>query len=129
MMALAAGTEDRVLEKAGFFKVISGKGSSGMASPTSSAVVGELVTAQSPLHQQLKHLLIREVRQAYRDKASLIGRFGVTIFLNTLVGLIFAGSGARDSAHPDGLSAHFGALVMVIRKEQDSTHILADILL
>jgi hypothetical protein len=29
------------------------------------------------------------------------------------VGLIFAGSGARDSAHPDGLSSHFGAVVMV----------------
>lgn len=48
-----------------------------------------------------------------RDKASLIGRFGVTIFLNLLFGLIFQGSGARDSAKPDGLSSHFGALVMV----------------
>jgi ABC-type multidrug transport system permease subunit len=111
MMALAAGTDDSVLEKAGFFAATSAVRN--VASPKGSTVVAALVPVQSSFLNQLRLLLQREIRQNYRDIAALIGRFGVTIFLNLLIGLIFAGAGARDSAHPDGFSAHFGALVMV----------------
>jgi hypothetical protein len=48
-----------------------------------------------------------------QKKSALIGRFGVSIFLFTLIGLIFEGAGARDYSDLDGLSAHFGALIMV----------------
>jgi hypothetical protein len=110
MMKLAANTDDSVLEKAGFFSrqrgVVSRKNST-------TVVMSTVVPSQASIRKQLYLLLDRELKQNWRDKASLIGRFGVTIFLNTLVGLIFAGAGARDSAHPDGLSSHFGAIVMV----------------
>jgi hypothetical protein len=63
--------------------------------------------------KQLYELLTRESQALVRDKAALIGRFGITIFLNLLFGLIFEGAGSRDSAEPDALPSHFGALVMV----------------
>jgi len=79
----------------------------------SSQVVAAMIPAHSSFIEQFSWLLEREVKQNYRDTAALIGRFGVTIFLNLLIGLIFSGAGGRDSAHPDGLSSHFGAIVMV----------------
>jgi hypothetical protein len=63
--------------------------------------------------EQLHALLTREGQALVRDKAALAGRFGITIFLNLLFGVIFEGAGSRDSAEADALPAHFGALVMV----------------
>lgn len=45
---------------------------------------------ESSLFKQLQFLLQREFQQNYRDTGALGGRFGVTIFLNLLFGLIFA---------------------------------------
>lgn len=112
MMALAAGTDTIILEKAGFFDTFI-KNNDVLISPKKTQVIAEMLPTKASFGQQLKHLLIRETRQTYRDKGALIGRFGVTIFLNTLIGLIFSDVGIRDSAHPNGLSSHFGALVMV----------------
>ena len=62
---------------------------------------------------QLYMLFQREIRSIKRDKGALIGRFGVTIFLNLLFGLIFLGSGSGDDGDSVDFNAHFGGIVMV----------------
>lgn len=62
---------------------------------------------------QLQWLLQREYLNLTRNKAALGARFGVTIFLNLLFGLIFLGAGGKDNADPDSFSTHFGAMTMI----------------
>eukprot|EP00934_Nitzschia_sp_Nitz4_P005064 Nitzschia sp. Nitz4//scaffold82_size85912//3498//7449//NITZ4_005123-RA/size85912-processed-gene-0.90-mRNA-1//1//CDS//3329558781//5054//frame0 len=62
---------------------------------------------------QLSILFARELRNLQRDTASIGARFGLTIFLGILVGVIFYDVGAADSAQPSNLNSQFGALIMV----------------
>jgi len=62
---------------------------------------------------QLKWLLHREFEGLIRNKAALGARFGVTIFLNTLFGLIFLGSGARNNSIAENYGTHFGCITMI----------------
>ena len=63
--------------------------------------------------EQIKWLTYREMLNIKRDTASLIGRFGVTIFLNILFGLIFLGAGGKSNADSNDFDSHFGAIAMV----------------
>lgn len=56
----------------------------------------------------------REIRNLTRDKMALGARFGLTIFLSVLVGIIFLDVGQADSELPKNLQSQFGALVMVL---------------
>mmetsp|Transcript_621 Transcript_621/g.1566 ORF Transcript_621/g.1566 Transcript_621/m.1566 type:complete len:663 (-) Transcript_621:133-2121(-) len=58
---------------------------------------------------QLAELTLRELRNFVRDKGALIGRFGITSFMNILFALIFLKSGDIDSDDYE-LRGHFGAL-------------------
>lgn len=62
---------------------------------------------------QLYYLFEREIYNIIRDKGALIGRFGVTIFLNLLFGLIWLGAGSQDDSQNINFNAHFGAVTMV----------------
>ena len=62
---------------------------------------------------QLYWLFLRELRSIYRDTGALIGRFGVTIFLNLLFGCIWLGAGDEDDSQLSKMNAHFGAITMV----------------
>lgn len=62
---------------------------------------------------QLWALLGREASSIVRDKMSLFGRFGITIFLNSLFGAIFWKAGNTDNADPTNFQNHFGAITMV----------------
>jgi len=62
---------------------------------------------------QLVALTLRELTNLVRDKGALIGRFGVTIFLNLLFGLIFLNAGNQDDNDRTNFNSHFGALTMV----------------
>jgi len=73
--------------------------------------LGPSIAASFPA--QVDQLVKREIQANLRDKAALGGRFGVTIFLNILFGLIFQDAGGRDDAKLVNLNSHFGALVMV----------------
>lgn len=64
--------------------------------------------------KQLFALTKREVVNTYRDVAALIGRFGVTIILNLLFGLIFLNAGGRDNGDTTNFNSHFGAMTMVL---------------
>ena len=49
-----------------------------------------------------------------RDTTSLATRFGITILLSIIFGLIFLGAGARDDSLDENFNSHFGAITMVL---------------
>jgi len=64
---------------------------------------------------QMKELSIREFRNLKRDKGALIGRFGITIFLNLLFGWIFYGAANVDAPEGEYSSrGHLGGLFNVL---------------
>lgn len=62
---------------------------------------------------QIQLLFEREVNNLKRDVTALGARFGLTIFLGVLVGIIFLDVGKSDPAIPTNINSHFGALIMV----------------
>jgi ABC-2 type transporter len=76
--------------------------------------VDALVDERPPgMLTQTRLLFNRELQNLHRDVTALGARFGLTIFLGTLIGVIFLNVGASDSSIPSNLQSHFGALVMV----------------
>jgi hypothetical protein len=71
-------------------------------------------TAESSFVKQLVALTHREFVNTYRDVGALIGRFGVTIVLNLLFGLIFKDAAGRDDSQSVNFNSHFGAVTMVM---------------
>ena len=63
---------------------------------------------------QLSWLSYREWLNAKRDVGSLIGRFGVTIFLSILYGIIFLNAGNQDDSDTSKFQSHFGAITMTV---------------
>ena len=63
---------------------------------------------------QISMLFSREIRNLRRDTTALAARFGLTIFLGTLIGIIFLDVGASDTTVNSNLQSHFGALIMVL---------------
>jgi ABC-type multidrug transport system ATPase subunit/ABC-type multidrug transport system permease subunit len=61
---------------------------------------------------ELRLLCGRQFRNMVRDKATLVGRFGITVFLNVFFSLIFLGAGDYDADDYE-LQTHAGALTMV----------------
>ena len=54
----------------------------------------------------------REYERVSRDTAALAIRFGVTVVMNLIFGLIFLNAGNRDDSVSDNFSNHFGAAAM-----------------
>ena len=90
-----------------------------MEKPSSSVEVGNFAeTVYEPpimagIGLQLRCLMYREWQSIIRNKGALIARFGITIFLNVLFGVIFWESGAGDSADSVAFQGHFGSLTMI----------------
>uniref|UniRef100_A0A7S2LEQ2 ABC transporter domain-containing protein n=1 Tax=Leptocylindrus danicus TaxID=163516 RepID=A0A7S2LEQ2_9STRA len=63
---------------------------------------------------ELKLLFEREMLNLKRDTVPLYIRFGITIFLNILYGLIFQGIGSKSTADSIAINSRFGALIMSI---------------
>jgi len=61
---------------------------------------------------QFKALVSRQLRNAIRDKASLGGRFGLTLFMNAIFSVIFFQVGKLDKSDYD-IQSHMGAVTMV----------------
>jgi len=66
------------------------------------------------LFVQVGMLFQREIRNIRRDTAAIGARFGLTIFLGLLIGLIFKDVGEQDPQVPSNLNSIFGALIMVL---------------
>jgi ABC-2 type transporter len=62
---------------------------------------------------QTNMLFMREVRNLHRDVTALGARFGLTVFLSVLIGVIFLDVGNEDSGDVVNLNSQFGALVML----------------
>ena len=73
----------------------------------------KILVAKSSMVTQLRMLIRREMVGTGRDKAALGARFGITIFLNLLYGLIFFNAGGKDDSNPTNFNTHFGAVTMV----------------
>lgn len=69
---------------------------------------------QSPFTKQMMQLAYREAINVKRDVAALCVRFGVTILLNVLYGLIFLGAGGKDNADTNNFNGHVGAVMMAM---------------
>lgn len=69
---------------------------------------------ESSFAKQFYYLTVREFRNTKRDVAALIGRFGVTILLNLLIGLIFLRAAGQGNTSDDDFNAHVGGITMVI---------------
>ena len=69
---------------------------------------------QATFFEQLKWLTYREYLNTIRDYGALIGRFGITIFLNLLFGIIFFNVGGKDNSDPVHLQDHFGGITFAI---------------
>jgi hypothetical protein len=63
---------------------------------------------------QVSMLFGREMTNLKRDTTAVGARFGLTIFLGTLIGIIFLNVGKSDSAKSGNIQSHFGALIMVL---------------
>lgn len=63
---------------------------------------------------QTKLLFTREIRNLRRDTTALGARFGLTIFLGVLIGIIFLDVGSSDSSQTSNVQSHFGAVIMVL---------------
>lgn len=70
--------------------------------------------AKPSMITQTMMLYKREFLAIKRDIPSTAARFGITIFINVLVGLIFKGVGKSDTAIQSNLQSQFGALVMIV---------------
>jgi hypothetical protein len=62
----------------------------------------------------MNHLAYREFTNIRRDTVSLIIRFGITIFLSILNGVIYFNAGKKDDSNIDNFSSHFGAVSFVV---------------
>lgn len=71
------------------------------------------VMVRAAFFKQLYYLTEREIEKVKRDKGALIAKFGITLFLNLLYGLIFMSAGGKGDSDPDNMNAHFGVIMMV----------------
>ena len=51
-------------------------------------------------HSQVLLLFEREIKNLYRDTSAIFTRYGLTIFLSILIGIIFLNVGEEDSSDP-----------------------------
>lgn len=113
-LALSAKAVDCLLGGGGDKEGEEGKaGDSNLSSSSSSSSSRDLSPVRASTWAQLWQLTKRELENTVRDQGALIGRFGVTIFLNLLFGLIFLNAGNQDDNDRTNFNSHFGALTMV----------------
>jgi ABC-type multidrug transport system ATPase subunit len=63
---------------------------------------------------ELRWLFHREVVNFRRDTTALGSKFGLTLFLGILIGVIFLGVGATDPSLPTNVNSRFGGLVICL---------------
>jgi ABC-2 type transporter len=63
---------------------------------------------------QTAMLFKRELQAVRRNTAAIAARFGLTIFLSLLVGVIFQGVGKSDPKEQVNVQSRFGATIMVL---------------
>lgn len=75
----------------------------------------DTVDERSPgMITQISMLFSREFRNLRRNTHAVRARFGFSVFMGTLVGLIFFDVGSSDPTVGSNLQSHFGACIMVL---------------
>mmetsp|Transcript_3119 Transcript_3119/g.4381 ORF Transcript_3119/g.4381 Transcript_3119/m.4381 type:complete len:494 (+) Transcript_3119:544-2025(+) len=69
---------------------------------------------ESSFLKQLWALTYREMISNIRDTGALMGRFGITIMLSLIFGLIFLGVGAKSNESDGDFNNHVGAISMLM---------------
>ena len=98
------------------FEADSSKNALGMTITKRRSIAGIGGGSELPPGTLTQTLLLfeREFKNIKRDTASVAARFGITIFLSTLIGTLFLDVGETDPLVPINLQSHFGALIMVM---------------
>lgn len=121
IMSVAQRIPEEELEKSGFFKsddrglgsaLESKEGTDALGNSRHSTDVGANAIPVS-MGTQISMLFKREMTDLKRDIPSLGMRFGITIFLNLLFGVIFSDVGKLSNEIGRNSQSHFGALIMV----------------
>uniref|UniRef100_A0A7R9U5S1 ABC transporter domain-containing protein n=1 Tax=Pinguiococcus pyrenoidosus TaxID=172671 RepID=A0A7R9U5S1_9STRA len=108
--------DESEMEKAGLFMPAPEKPIGRPAMSISDGSSGRLLRKGSAIMHFLtecKWLGMREMKNTYRNTSALQVRFGVTFFLNLLIGLIFFRAGDQNDVFADNLNNHFGAITLV----------------
>lgn len=90
-----------------------GKDALGITTTKRGKVAASVESSTPGMLVQTRMLFNREIMNLQRDVTALGARFGLTIFLGTLIGIIFFKVGSSDSSVPSNLQSHFGGLIMV----------------
>lgn len=110
-MMVAQTEDEKDLEAAGFYPKDTFK-KANSASDDSSFLYATPYERVST-NTEIRTLFAREFEHLKRNKIHMIARFGITIFLNVLFGLIFWGIGGSDNTKSSNVQSHFGSMVMV----------------
>lgn len=121
IMSVAQRFPEEGLEAAGFFKPDNRGLGSASDSKEGTDALGNSIhdlnldvdTRAVSVGTQISLLFKREFTDLKRDIPSLAMRFGITIFLNLLFGVIFSGVGKLSNEENRNTQSHFGALIMV----------------
>jgi ABC-type multidrug transport system ATPase subunit len=113
VMFVTQTVSTEALETAGAFAVQT-RESTAPSSAESSPKSGSEKVAGASFFVQMQWLLQREFRNTTRNYPALIGRFGVTIVLHLIFGLIFLNVGEQNNANQNNFQAHFGVIVMTM---------------
>lgn len=90
------------------------KGQSMMAK-TMHSESGAIVEVQKiSIFVQIYELLYRDIVNTGRDTTALLTRFGASIFLGLVIGVVYQGVGATDLSDAIDLQSHFGGITMVL---------------
>eukprot|EP01038_Epipyxis_sp_PR26KG_P005004 gene5004-6989_t len=114
VMSLCQADSAEVLESKGLFVTIPQEFSEVSDRSRKFDESSVIVAAEKSYPRQLLALTHREFVAAYRDTQALIGRFGVTIVLGLLFGLIFLGRADRSNVNSEDFNTHVGAVSMVM---------------
>ena len=123
-MNVAQSVEIKQLEADGFFpqddrqvgdafEADEGHDSLGITLTTRSKVGAEDQRSVGML-TEISMLFGRELTNLKRDVVAVGARFGLTIFLGVLVGVIFLDVGKTDASVQQNIQSHFGAIIMVL---------------
>ncbi|CAE7272772.1 ABCG7, partial [Symbiodinium microadriaticum] len=93
-----------------------GHSSAPSAARTTAATPAEGVetVVKASFSRQIAWITRREFLNTTRNVPALMGRFGVTIFLSLLFGIIFWNSGGQDDSNKENFNTHVGLMTMTM---------------